>query len=152
MFFNGDKDPTVMTAKEIALEVIKTAEDTDLHEMSGTSELSKIPREQVEQMRNLINEVASEATAYKGLTKETLVGFKAGIGYGMAMMIKMTAAMSDKRIDDKETKRLLKMFMVPMRAIDAAVESFNDDAWLENLLKNAKVEPEPIKKGEKDKK
>lgn len=149
---NGDKhdgrSPKEMTAREIALTVTDTVQDTDLHEAMGLDETVKVDKKQVEQMRKIVYELCQTNPAFKNMTKDTILGFRSGVAYGMGFMVKITQATDNLNLekpDPEKIKKVLFKFLTPFLALDAAAESFNEDAWLENLLKNAKVEPEPVK-------
>jgi len=142
------REPNEMTAKEISIKMTKMTFDKDFQEFTGTTE--PLGKKEADLMRQLVHDIASEDSNYKNMTRDHLVGFRAGISYGIAMMVKLSQRQEGKgEPSKKQVTRLGKAFMTPYLAIDSAVGGFEDDTWFDNFMKNAKVAPEEDKKKSK---
>lgn len=142
-----DRDPSEMTAKEIAIKLAKVTVDPDFLKLAESEEPAG--KKEADLIRQMVHDVAQEDPNYKTLTKDTLVGFRSGISYGIALMVKLASSSDGKDLNKKNIKKMSRAFLMPYRALDSAIKGFDDDSWFDNFMKNAKVAPEEDKKKSK---
>lgn len=143
----GDRDPEDMTAKEIAIKLAKVSTDPDFLKLAKFEE--PLGKKEADMIRQLAYDIATHDPNFKTFTKDSLVGFRAGLSYGMGFMLKLNYMSNNTKIGKKEVIKMSRAFLTPYRALDAAIGGFDDDSWFDNFMKNAKVAPEEDKKKSK---
>ncbi len=136
-----DWDPEKMTVREIAELMRKTLEEPDLKKMLNNFTVTK---EQQAAVLDIAEKFVLHDKRATAVTKDSILGFKYGILYGMALQGKLMMGISG---DDsqKKTVETLKKFVFTFWALDASIDDWDETKWFENLMKNAKIS-EPNKK------
>ncbi len=129
---------------------------SNIQKFLGDSELAKSSAERLgvdqdEMYKKLIpaiEEFIQQGKFSRTLNEDVLVGFLEGFIYSMAA----TAKMMHKMSQNTNGMDGLKIMVSVVSALHKGIENVKNDKWLENLLKNAKIEPEPSKPKKNDNK
>lgn len=131
-----DEDPRTMTVKEIVGRIREVTDDAGFIEAVMGDNITK---EQKTKAIHLIDELIRADKRTKKVDEDTVLGFRTGMMYGLALASKMQV--SDSPTED-EMKKKIKQFLFMFSAIDEGLKTWVDDKWFENLMKNAKVSEE----------
>lgn len=152
MFFKkrddeDDLDPSTLTVKELSARFVETINDAEFLELVQF-DLSKYDKKKLSQLNSVIEDTIRLDPRYKGLDKKDLLAFKSGVIYGLGLMFKMATSMpkglSPSSMSPSVLKKLADVVFI-FKGIDSNYDTWDDDHWVDNLLKNAVI-AEPKKK------
>lgn len=149
MFLPGreDADPEKMSVRELAEMTLETINDPMFHEILGDFTVSK---EQYVKLEQIVDGLLKKHNGKDHVTLESMKGFRAGLVYGLGLAAKLSVYSSQmqKAMESQNKEKVvnhLQRFAFPFVAVDGIVKNWDDDHWFDSLIKNAKIEPEPIK-------
>lgn len=149
MFLPGrkDADPDKMTAREIAQMTVELMGEDGFKEMLG--EDFEVTKEQHLKAQKVVESLIKLTNPTADVTLDTMYGFRAGVAYGLGLSTKMTLVTDELKrgLEDgnKDTvQKILRQLAFIFYAVDAGVKNWKDDHWLDNLMKNAKVQEAPV--------
>lgn len=148
-------DPSRLSAMELAAMIEEGVMQKEVPEAVGleiTDELYKKALDSIEKFVYKNSDI-------KTFTKDSLLSYRKGVCYGLALASKVAADTRDLRIQDDEVRgvgkidatrggearKIAQKYAFIFWAIEKAKENWTEDDWFKNLMRNAKVEEAPKK-------